>query len=133
MRRHMPYSTGPCLPAKVGSGAATCLVALNPTFLIGRALVPPCVPWLRTPPPCKGGLRCATCPAALDSTSLQGRAPERFMSYGSRSCLPTRGLQCRHRIPCGFLWATGLKYKEKPSRSVCAARLTCSQCTRACL
>jgi hypothetical protein len=36
---HMPCSTRPCLPTKLGSGAAMC-------------------PWLRTPPPYWGGLRC---------------------------------------------------------------------------
>jgi hypothetical protein len=67
---HVSYSTGPYLLAKVGSGAVMCLVAPYATFLIGRALVPPCVPWLRTPPPCRGGLRCTMCPTALDHTSV---------------------------------------------------------------
>jgi hypothetical protein len=48
MRRHMPCSITPCLPAKVGSRASTCPVAANSTSLIGRALMPPCVSWLQT-------------------------------------------------------------------------------------
>jgi hypothetical protein len=32
---------GPCLLAKVGSGITMCLVALDPTSLIGRALASP--------------------------------------------------------------------------------------------
>jgi hypothetical protein len=34
-------STGPSLPAKVGSEAATCPVAPNPASLLGRTPVPP--------------------------------------------------------------------------------------------
>jgi hypothetical protein len=41
---HVFYSTGPCLPTKVGSEATTCIVALDPTSLRGRALVSPHVP-----------------------------------------------------------------------------------------
>jgi hypothetical protein len=46
MRHHVPYSTGSCLLAKVGSRVATCSVAPDPASLIGRALMPPHVPWL---------------------------------------------------------------------------------------
>jgi hypothetical protein len=87
--RHVPCSIGPCFPAKVGSGVATCPVAPDPTSLIGRAPVPSRVPWFWTPPPCKGGLRCATCPTVSNPASLQGRAPERYVSYCSGSCPPT--------------------------------------------
>jgi hypothetical protein len=62
--RHVPYNTRPCLPAEVGSGAATCPVAPNPASLQGSALV------------CK-------CPTASDPTSLQGRALEHRVSYDS--------------------------------------------------
>jgi hypothetical protein len=79
-RHHMPYSTEPCFPTKVGSRAATCLVTSDPAFLIGRASAPPRVPWLWIPPPYKGGLRCATCPVALDPTSLQGKDPVHHVS-----------------------------------------------------
>jgi hypothetical protein len=48
MRRQVPYSTGPCLPVKVGSGATTCPVAPNATSLLVRAPTPSCVLWLRT-------------------------------------------------------------------------------------
>jgi hypothetical protein len=45
---HVSYSSGSCLPAEVGSGAATCSAALEPASLVKRALAPPCVPWVRT-------------------------------------------------------------------------------------
>jgi hypothetical protein len=48
MRHHVPYSTEPCLSAKVGSEAATCPVALDPASLIGRVPTPPRVSWLST-------------------------------------------------------------------------------------
>jgi hypothetical protein len=54
------------------SEAATCPVAPDPTFQIVRAPASPRVPWLRTPPPYKGGLQCAACSTALDPASLQG-------------------------------------------------------------
>jgi hypothetical protein len=87
-RRHVPYSTEPCLPAKVCSGAAMCLVGPDAALLIGRYPVPPRVSCLRTPPPCKGGLRCTTCPTDLDHASLQGRAPVCHVSCSSGYCLP---------------------------------------------
>jgi hypothetical protein len=48
MRRHLPYSTGPYLLAKVGSEATTCLMALDLASLIRRAPMLPRVSWLRT-------------------------------------------------------------------------------------
>jgi hypothetical protein len=87
-RHHVPCSAGPCLLAEVGSEAVMCPVALDAASLIGRAPAPPRVPWLRTPPPCKGGLRCTTCPTTPDPSSLEGRALERRVSNGSGSCLP---------------------------------------------
>jgi hypothetical protein len=88
----MPYGTGACLPAKVGSGATTCPVAPDPAFPIRRAPAPhvyhgsgvpcvlqlwilppsregsgaPCILQLHILPPCKGGLWSATCPTAPD-------------------------------------------------------------------
>jgi hypothetical protein len=85
----VPYSTGPCLPTDVWSGASTCPVDLDPTSLIGRAPALPRVLWLRTPPPCKGGLRCTMCPTAPDLASLERWTPVRHVSYSSRSYLPT--------------------------------------------
>jgi hypothetical protein len=49
-RCHVSYRFGPLLPAKLGSGAALCPTAPDPTSLLGRALVLPCVLWLRTSP-----------------------------------------------------------------------------------
>jgi hypothetical protein len=46
MHHHVPCSTGPYLPAEVGSGAAMCPVASEPALLIGRTPASPCVPWL---------------------------------------------------------------------------------------
>jgi hypothetical protein len=43
MHRHVPYGIGPSLPAKVGSEAATCPVALDPVSLLERAPVLACV------------------------------------------------------------------------------------------
>jgi hypothetical protein len=136
----MPYGTGACLPAKVGSGATTCPVAPDPAFPIRRAPAPhvyhgsgvpcvlqlwilppsregsgaPCILQLHILPPCKGGLWSATCPTAPDPSSLSG------------------GLQCCHRMAYGFLWTAGLKHKENPSRPTCTARLACSQRMHAC-
>jgi hypothetical protein len=66
---------------------------------------------LRILPPNRGELRSAACLMAPDPASLPG------------------GLQCRHCMPCGVLWAVSLKHKEKSSMPDCAARLACSQRT----
>jgi hypothetical protein len=119
-RRHMPCSTRPYLAAKVGSRIATCLVALDPTSLIGRAPTPSYVPWLRTLP-------------------LQGRTPVHHVSYSSGSCLlvgegframcvlrlqilpPYReGSGATTACLCGFLRTAGLKHKK------CLAVYLCS-------
>jgi hypothetical protein len=55
MHLHVPYRTEPYLLAKVGFRAAMCPVAPDPASLIGRPLMPPCVLWLQTQPPCMGG------------------------------------------------------------------------------
>jgi hypothetical protein len=52
------HGSGPRLIARESSSVATCPMALDPTSPLGRALVPPCVPQLWTPPPRLGGLRC---------------------------------------------------------------------------
>jgi hypothetical protein len=85
---HVSSSFGSRLPEKKGFGAATCVVAPDPSSLQGRAPVHHVFLQLRTPPPCKGGLRCATCPTSQDLASLQGRAPKCHVSYGSEFCLP---------------------------------------------
>jgi hypothetical protein len=68
--RHMSYTSASGLPVREGSGA-------------------PRVQQLRIMPLCRRGLRCAMCLTALAPTSLQGRDPERRVSYGSGSWLPT--------------------------------------------
>jgi hypothetical protein len=91
---HVPCSTEPYPPVKVGSGATTCPVAPDPASMIGRAPTPPRVPWLRIPHPYKGGLRCATCPTAPDPVSLQGRAPvTRSFDHRLRSDSEEKGLR----------------------------------------
>jgi hypothetical protein len=54
---HVPHGSGPWLPTREGSGASTCLVALDPASLLRRAPALPRTPWLWTLPPCSGGLR----------------------------------------------------------------------------
>jgi hypothetical protein len=48
VRHHVFHSSGSCLSAEVGSGAATCPVALEPASLLRMALVSPRVSWLQT-------------------------------------------------------------------------------------
>jgi hypothetical protein len=90
---HMSYNSRFCLHAREGSGAATCPTAPDPASLLGRVLVLPRAPRLRTPSSCSGGLRrchvfhgtrprlpaqegfdVATCPTASETVSLLGRA-----------------------------------------------------------
>jgi hypothetical protein len=59
---HVPCGSEPYLPANAGLGAATCHTALDPASLFGRALMLPCVTWLRTPLSCSGGLQCCHVP-----------------------------------------------------------------------
>jgi hypothetical protein len=55
---HVHHGTRPLLPAREGSGAATCRMASDPTSLFRNAPMLSHVTWLRTPPPSSGGLRC---------------------------------------------------------------------------
>jgi hypothetical protein len=57
-RYHVPHDFGPRLPAREGSSAVTCHMALNPASLLRRAPVLPHAPWLRTLPTCSGELLC---------------------------------------------------------------------------
>jgi hypothetical protein len=150
MRCHMPCGTRPYLLGKVRSGAAKCLVAPDPTFLIGRVLLrhmsysyesflparegsgSPRVLQPRILPPCKegSGAPCVLqlqilppCRAGLQSTTCPTAL--------NPASLPG-WLQCHHRMPCSFLWTTTLKHKEKPSRPACVAWLACSQCMHTC-
>jgi hypothetical protein len=124
-RYHVSCNSGPHPPAEVGSGATTCLAALDLTSLPRWAPALPRVPWPWTLPPCRGGLQCchmfcssrpllpvkegsgaAVCPTASDPASLLG------------------GLRCCH-APRDTLWAVGLRYKERLSWPSYVARLTC--------
>jgi hypothetical protein len=55
--RHVCLDSRPHLPIEVGSCTATCWSVLDLASLLRRAPTLPCIPWLWTPPPCKGGLR----------------------------------------------------------------------------
>jgi hypothetical protein len=56
-RYHVPYGSRPHLPVEVGSGAAMCHMAPDPTSLPRWASMLPRVQWHRTSPPGRGGLR----------------------------------------------------------------------------
>jgi hypothetical protein len=60
---HVSSGFEPHLPAREGSGAAMCTMALDPASLLGRALEPPRGQRLRTLPPCREGSSAATHPA----------------------------------------------------------------------
>jgi hypothetical protein len=70
LRCHVSRGSGSCLPTQEGSDTAMCPAALDPTSLLRRAPMLPCVPRLRILPPCLRGLR--RC----------------HVSYGSGSYLP---------------------------------------------
>jgi hypothetical protein len=59
---HVSSVSRPHLPAREGSGATTCIMALDPTSLLRRALEPPYGLRLRTLPPCREGFGTATHP-----------------------------------------------------------------------
>jgi hypothetical protein len=71
----MPYSSRPYLPVEVGSGAAMCPTAPDPTYQRRWAPTLPRVIWLQTPSPCEVGSDAATCPMAPDPVSRPGRFP----------------------------------------------------------
>jgi hypothetical protein len=106
----MNHGTGSCLPARQGSGAATCPTAPDP-------------------PPCSGGLQCchvphgfrlhltawegfgaATCSTALDPTSLLERAPA--LSRAPQLWTPPPCSGGLRRCHCGSLLAADLKNKK---------------------
>jgi hypothetical protein len=70
-RCYVSLGSRPCLPAREGSGAATCPLAPDPASLLGRALKLPRIPQLQTLPPYLGGLR--RC----------------YVYHGTGPCLPT--------------------------------------------
>jgi hypothetical protein len=110
---HVPSGSGSRLPDRKDSSATMCTVDPYPA-------------------PYKRWLRCTTCPTTSDPTSLEGRAPERHVSYGSRSCLPTGRVLVPPPHALRFPVDHRLKHKEKTSGSACAARHACSQCTCVC-
>jgi hypothetical protein len=113
-RRHVPCSTGPYLPANVGSETVMCPVVSDPASMMKRAPALPRILQIQILPPYRGGLQSTVYPTTPDPASLPG------------------GLRCHHRMLCGFLWIVGLKHKEKASRLAYAGRHACSQRTHAC-
>jgi hypothetical protein len=96
-RCHMCYGSEPCLPAKMGSGAAICPTTPNPTSLLRWALT------------------LSRVPRPSDLASLLRRAPALPRILWLRDSLPCQGrLQCC-RVSCCLLWAACLKYKERPN------------------
>jgi hypothetical protein len=71
----MPYGSGPCLPAEMGSGTVTCPMALDLASRLRWAPVLPRVPWLQIPPSTEVTSSAATCHMALDITSRLRCAP----------------------------------------------------------
>jgi hypothetical protein len=65
-RCHVPYSSRPCLPFKVGSDAATCPMPLDLTSQLRWAPAVSCVIWLWTSPPSWGGFQCCHMPYASE-------------------------------------------------------------------
>jgi hypothetical protein len=118
---HISRSSGPYPPAREGYGATTCFTALDPASLLGRALMLPRLPQLRTLPPRSGGLRCchvshgfrpylpaqegsdaAMCPTALDPASLLRRVPALSCVPRLRTQRPYSGGFQRCHVPHGF-------------------------------
>jgi hypothetical protein len=99
--------------AKEGSGANTCPTALDPVSQPRRALVLPCVPQLRTPPPHRGGLQCCNMSHSPGPASLLRRASVLSRDpWLSTRFLHSGGLECSH-VSRGSLWATGPQVQRK--------------------
>jgi hypothetical protein len=149
---HVSRGSGPHLPVEVGSGAVTCPMAPDLTSQSRWALALPHVLRLRTSPPDWGEFWCchvsygsgpllpaevgsdaAMCHMALDLTSRLRRARTLPCVLWHRTSPPNwDGIRHGH-VSHGYLWAAGLKHKEKPSSPACAARYACSQHLRSCL
>jgi hypothetical protein len=111
-RCHVSHGLGSCLPAREGSGAVTCPTALDPTSLLKRASVLPCVPWLWILPPYLGGFQC--CHVSRGSGSCL-HAQEGFgaVTYPMvpAPALYSGGFRCCHTSHSS-LWVAYLKNKE---------------------
>jgi hypothetical protein len=64
---HVSHGSELSLPAREGSGAATCPMAMDNASLLVRALMMPCAPQLQTPSHCSGGLWCCHVPRGSGS------------------------------------------------------------------
>jgi hypothetical protein len=145
-RYHVSYGFRPRLPVEVGSGAITCPTAPDLTSRLRWALALPCVIWLRTSPPGWGELRrchvprgsgphlltevdfgAAICPMNLDLASRLRWALALPCILWLWTSPPDWGGLWRCHMSRGSLCVAGLKYKEKSSRLVCAAKHVCSQ------
>jgi hypothetical protein len=93
---HMSYSSESLLPARQGSGVATCPVTLNPASLLRRAPVLPRALWLRTTPPCLGELqRSHVSRGSQQATSLRNNERSSWPRHAAR-------LTCFHGTPVCF-------------------------------
>jgi hypothetical protein len=84
-RCHMSHGCRSCLPAREGSGTATCPAAPDPVSLLGRA--PTLLRVLRhqTPPPCSGGLqRCHVPHGSLWAANLKNKERLSWPTYTAR-------------------------------------------------
>jgi hypothetical protein len=127
---HVSHSSGPCLPDREGSGAATCRTAPDPASLLGRAPMLPRAPQLRTPHPCSRGLQschvshgsgpclsaregsvAATWSTVLGPTALLRGAP-------TLSCVPRcsegRGTKNKGRLSCNGMQQGSRVFKTHP-------------------
>jgi hypothetical protein len=140
-RHHVSHGARPCLPAREGSGVATCPMAPDPTWH-GRALASPCVPRRHTPPPGTEGLRrchvprsvrsrlpaqddsdVATCPVAPDPPPDEGGLWCRHVSHGTRLPAWEGSSVATCHMALDVLWATSKR--EILSRSTYSVEPTC--------
>jgi hypothetical protein len=142
---HVPYSSEPCHPADVSSGAVTYPTAPDPASLMRWASALPCALWLQTILPCQSGLWCchvssgsgphlpaevgsgaATCLEPSDLASQLGWAPVSsciLRLWTSPPCW--EGLWHCH-VSYNSQWVVGFMNKERHSRLTYAARHTIS-------
>jgi hypothetical protein len=131
---HVPCGSGPCLPTEACSDAFTCLTALNPASLLGRALVLPRVTRLQTPPPWLEVLLCYHMPQGsgshLPARDVSGAitchmAPDPASLFERASVLP-RAPWLRTLPPClgGGLRGSGAVTCPMTLRGLWALRIT---------
>jgi hypothetical protein len=131
-RHHVSYISRPCLPASVGSGVAMCLTTPDPTSLLERAPVLPCVLQLWVSLLDRGGLRRCHVPCGSWPCLLSGEGSGTTMCPMAPDIASPMERLRRCHTSHGSLWATDHKHKETLSWHGYAARSACFQSTRAC-